>query len=962
MPKELMSPLRVLAVEDSEQAVTILRVALEYGGFEPTLKRIQNPSELRDMLAARSWDVVVCDSSVPRLNAVSALAILKESGRNIPFFVVSGFISEKDAAAAITAGARACISKDRLVELPPAIKRALSNPESGSSRTVNPTAPEPPPPSALQPDFRSLFESAPGLYLVLTPDFKIVAVSHAYLRATMTKREDIVGRGIFDVFPDNPDDTAASGVKNLRGSLEQVLRTRAPDTMAVQKYDIRRPESEGGGFVERFWSPLNSPVLGPDGQVRHIIHRVEDVTEFIQLKQHGAEQAKLKEQLHERAQQMESEIFLRAQEVQQTNQKLRHANEELGRLFEKTKELEQLKSQFFANVSHELRTPLTLIIGPTEKLLAASEFDETSVRSALEMIHRNSRMLLKHVNDLLDVSRLEARKMSVTYADTDLAKLVRIIGGHFESLAGEKHLKFTVEAPGTLPVQLDPEKVQRILLNLLSNAFKFTPDGGRVRCRLKDAAGDRVALEVADSGPGIPPDLREVVFERFRQLQGGSTRRFGGTGLGLAIARDFATLHGGNISVTEAPEGGALFTVDLPRKAPAGADLQSPGQEEVQSNELVRQEIEPLRQPVPRAVVSGVDTRPLVIVAEDNQDMVRFIAENLSTHYRVETAHDGKEALAKILALHPDLILTDVMMPEMSGFMLVQAIRTHRELDTTPIVLLTAKADDDTRIHLLRNGAQDYVMKPFVVEELRARIGNLVANKCANDQVRDLNRELGTANKELEAFSYSASHDLRAPLFAINAYAASLEPELSGRGRQMLHEIKMSVARMDELISDLLRFSKLSRQPLERQVVSISGIVREVIADLQKDDPNRNVDVRVGNLPDCYGDLRLLRQVFVNLLSNAFKFTRNKEAARIEVRCLERNGENVYFIRDNGAGFDPRYADRLFGVFQRLHRADEFDGNGVGLSIAQRIIQRHGGRIWAEAEVDKGAVFYFTLS
>ena len=186
------------------------------------------------------------------------------------------------------------------------------------------------PPTPL--DFRALFESAPGLYLVLTPDLKIVAVSDGYLRATMTQRQAILGRGIFEVFPDNPDDPTATGVRNLSASLERVLRDKATDAMAVQKYDIRRPDAEGGGFEERYWSPVNSPVFGPGGEVAYIIHRVEDVTEFVRLKQRGVEQDKLAQQMRVRAEQMEAEIFLRAQELQEANRQLRQANDELGRM------------------------------------------------------------------------------------------------------------------------------------------------------------------------------------------------------------------------------------------------------------------------------------------------------------------------------------------------------------------------------------------------------------------------------------------------------------------------------------------------------------------------------------------------------------------------------------------------------------------------------------------------------
>src|SRR5262249_3026210 len=177
------------------------------------------------------------------------------------------------------------------------------------------------------PDFRALFESTPGLYLVLTTDLRIVAVSDAYLRATMTNRNDIMGRHLFDVFPDNPDDPTATGVRNLSASLNRVLQNRVPDTMAVQKYDIRRPKSEGGAFEERYWSPVNSPVFDQDGAVAYIIHRVEDVTEFVRLKDQGAEQRKANEDLRRRAEKMGAEVFLRAQEVAERELRLQAANE-----------------------------------------------------------------------------------------------------------------------------------------------------------------------------------------------------------------------------------------------------------------------------------------------------------------------------------------------------------------------------------------------------------------------------------------------------------------------------------------------------------------------------------------------------------------------------------------------------------------------------------------------------------
>lgn len=388
-------------------------------------------------------------------------------------------------------------------------------------------------------ELQSLFESLPGLYLVLTPDFKIMAASDAYLSATLTTREGILGRCLFDVFPDNPDDPTADGAANLRASLERVLRDGAADTMAIQKYDVRNAD---GVFEEHYWSPINSPLLGADQSVQYIIHRVEKVTEFVLHKQQAAMDDA---DQNVRMQQMEAEIFQSSQKVQAAN-----------------------------------------------KLLEA-------------------------------------------------------------------------------------------------------------------------------------------------------------------------------------------------------------------------------------------------------------------------------------------------------------------------------------------------------------------------------------ANKELESFSYSVSHDLRAPLRAMDGFSrAVLEdygPQLPEEGLRYLNIIRSNTQKMGALIDDLLTFSRLSRAPMSRQRIDTAGLVKAALNELSSHFEGRQIDLRMDPLPECEGDPALLKQVWLNLLSNACKYSRKREQAVIEIGCRSEDGANAYFVRDNGAGFDMRYAHKLFGVFQRLHRAEEYEGTGVGLAIVQRVIHRHGGRVWAESAEDQGATFHFTL-
>lgn len=824
------------------------------------------------------------------------------------------------------------------------------------------------------PDFRALFESAPGLYLVLDRDLRIVAVSDAYARATMTRREDILGRGIFDVFPDNPDDPMADGVRNLKVSLHRVLQNRSGDAMAVQKYDIRKPEAEGGGFEVRYWSPFNSPVLGPDGELAYIIHRVEDVTEFIQLQQEGIEQSKLAEALRERAVRMEAEVYNRSREVAEANTKLKLANEELARLYQKTRELDELKTQLYANVSHELRTPLALILGPLGKRLADRTLGEEARRD-LEMVERNARLLYRHVSDLLDVAKLEAGRMQMHYAQVDLAHLVRLTASHFETVAADRGIRYDIETPDTLPAQVDGEKCQRILLNLLSNAFKFTPDGGAITVTL-ESEGERAVLQVRDNGPGVPPAMRESVFERFRQVEGGVSRRFGGTGLGLAIVKEFVELHNGTVALSEAPGGGALFNVSLPLEAPPGTEIHAASSS--LDGEIDRQALDELQTPhgggSPQVLAGDA---PLLLVVEDNADMNAYLVDILATHYRVASAFDGEEGVAKALALRPDLILSDVMMPRMSGDEMVVALRRKPEMEDVPIVMLTAKADDATRVKLLREGVQDYISKPFSAEEVLARIDGLVRKRRQNmaEILRlnaDLERrveartaELKAANQELDSFAYAVSHDLRAPLRAMSGFSQALVDDhgdkLDGEARVYLEQIILASKKMGELVDGLLTLSRSTRGERRHDTVDLSALAEILLGELARQEPLRRVAWRVEPALRVAGDPAMIEVVMRNLLGNAWKYTARTAEPLIRVYVDTVNGERFYCVADNGAGFDMAHARKLFQPFQRLHRQDEFPGIGIGLATVQRIVHRHGGTIQAQGEPGKGATFCFSL-
>ena len=330
------------------------------------------------------------------------------------------------------------------------------------------------------------------------------------------------------------------------------------------------------------------------------------------------------------------------------------------------------------------------------------------------------------------------------------------------------------------------------------------------------------------------------------------------------------------------------------------------------------------------------------------------------------TARSGHEALRHLLAHDFALILLDIRMPGLDGFQTATLIRERERNRFTPIIFLTAS--DESEAQMFRGysvGAVDYVFKPLQPEILRSKVSVFVELARTTELMRRQAAELEAANRDLESFSYSVSHDLRAPLRAIDGYSNILREscgdKLGDEDNRVLGKILESTQRMGTLIEDLLAFSKLGRRPIFAAEIDMDALAREVLDELRSAPGQRVPNCVLKPLPVGWGDRSLIRQVWVNLLSNAIKFTGTSEVPSIELGGSGEDARNVYYVKDNGAGFDMRYYDKLFGVFQRLHSAREFPGTGVGLAIVQRVVVRHGGRVWAEGKPGEGATFYFAL-
>jgi signal transduction histidine kinase/DNA-binding response OmpR family regulator len=415
---------------------------------------------------------------------------------------------------------------------------------------------------------------------------------------------------------------------------------------------------------------------------------------------------------------------------------------------EKLQELDQLKSRFFANISHEFRTPLALILGPLEQSLA--KVRDKALKQSLAIARRNAGRLLRLINQLLDLSKMETGSMKLEAREENLVPLLRRFVQTFESLAESKRITLRFHAPeDQVLVYIDRDKLEKIMSNLLSNALKFTPAGGIVDLTLtrttaiaepgmgggvsQGPRADLVEIEVSDTGTGIPPDQIDKVFDRFYQVDGIHIREQEGTGIGLALSKELVELHHGEIAVSSAPGRGSRFTIRLPlgREHLSDSELgNSTGEYEIIDHDTATAEVEgaePSDTMVTAETPTGSEsTKSKVLIVEDNADMRHYIRSDLERDYSVQEAMDGDEGLQLARDQLPDLIISDVMMPGMDGFELCEHLKTDERTSHIPVVLLTAKAGQGDKLEGLETGADDYLTKPFDVRELRTRVRNLI--------------------------------------------------------------------------------------------------------------------------------------------------------------------------------------------------------------------------------------------
>lgn len=362
-----------------------------------------------------------------------------------------------------------------------------------------------------------------------------------------------------------------------------------------------------------------------------------------------------------------------------------------------------------------------------------------------------------------------------------------------------------------------------------------------------------------------------------------------------------------------------------------------------------------------------MNTKPKILIVDDRPEnlvAIRTVLKNLNVE--LIEATNGNDALKA--TLHHDFVLAllDVQMPEMDGYELAGILREEPKTMSLPFIFISAVYTDNLNVFKgYEKGAFSFITKPFQPEILINKVKFFIEKHQQEVSLYELNAELKTINKELEAFSYSVSHDLRAPLRAINGYAEMINEDygekLDEEGKRILGNIKYYTNKMGKLIDDLLAFSRLGRKEIQKTAINMTELVNNVVNELSKTIDHQAI-IKVNKLEDINADSSLMNQVMVNLISNAIKYSSKKDQPSIEISSEVNDNKIIYSVKDNGAGFDMKYSDKLFGVFQRLHTPEDFEGTGVGLAIVQRIIVRHNGRVWFDAKLNEGATFYFSLT
>lgn len=657
---------------------------------------------------------------------------------------------------------------------------------------------------------------------------------------------------------------------------------------------------------------------------------------------------------------------------------LAKTSEDLQDALEKLKELDRLKSRFFANISHELRTPLTLVLAPLSELDASVK--SPAARQQVRVIRRNAERLLGLINDMLDLSRLDAGGLRLNLAEMDIRSVATSVHENSTpaAMADGIDLVIASNAPTRL-IWGDAHRLEIVMTNLVSNALKFTPRGGRVEIRVDDEE-EGVRIVVEDTGVGLRKEDLDQVFERFFQVSPTDRRREGGVGIGLALAKELVELHGGNIEVSsDGIDKGTAFFVLLPfgrdhikpevierrqQFEESSARRRSEDQSEPTADSLVAPSL-PGEEVLADLDVDEVESddpggadvpfaagrKPRILLAEDNSEVRDFIRSLLEPRFEVELAEDGAAAWAAVREHAPDLIVSDVMMPGMSGTELCQGVKNDPVLRSIPVILLTAKVGSEATLEAYSHGADDFVAKPFHPRVLMARIR-------AQLNLRAMALHLAMQEKMAVVGTMSAGilHEVRNPVNAIlNASRALTTNELDGDiRRQLLEVIADAAVRIDEITSALDTHAR----PAEAGVTGACDLQAGMEATLRLlryrlDSVEVHRDFAADHLARAQAGP--VNQVLLNLVDNALRI--GADNLWLSIRQVEEI--LVVTVGDDGPGVPEEDLERVFDPF--FTNRPDGGGTGLGLYLSRRMIEEAEGTLTVENREGGGAVFTMTV-
>jgi len=681
------------------------------------------------------------------------------------------------------------------------------------------------------------------------------------------------------------------------------------------------------------------------------------------------------------------DLDVNSAELALSNARLEDSNKQL-------RELDEVKNRFFANISHELRTPLTLLIAPIETLINRGEsIQQEEKRDILSTMQANAMRLLKLINDLLDLVRLESGRAQVRNLRTDLKEFMLGLSNAVRTIVNDKHIRMNTHVDSDLGlIMADTEKLERICLNLLFNAIKFTAAGGSVDFNARKE-GSWIIIDVKDTGMGIPAEQLPHIFNRFWQADTSSQRKFQGMGIGLALVKELAEVQGGSVSVASEVGKGTTMSVKLPletavNESSANEQPENNGVDKSPSEEWIgelyrRAELFPAitslhstMRPTETSFGFGFSKRPKLLIADDEPDMLRFLRSQLSENFDVLEAVDGQQAVDKACQFLPDIILSDMMMPEKDGLQVCRELRERTSTRIIPVVLLTARADERTKIECLSAGASDFLSKPFSMVEVNVRLKNLVESyqyqkelsvqkqhlEAALEQVKETETLLVRNEKlaSLGRMSAGLIHEINNPLnyasqglHLMKRVAPLLPEEEQADFADTLKDVQDGVNRVVRIISDLRGFTRVTNEM--NHVFDIKTVIETAMrffGSAWKEGVKHTLTIP-SDL-NVKGDSNHFVQVIINLVQNALDAMKSKEYSADNPPCIAINAEAignriVITFRDNGPGIPESIRANIFDPF--FTTKDVGAGMGLGLGICHRIMAEHGGQIDVRSEL-----------